>query len=611
MITLGLVLETGIVVTTAQIITTAAALIIAEFLLENPNANLNTVSQDGDITFTFSKFEGQVTLISDARGYSFTIEESYSGEIEYGQYQIARGYNSEFVSETELMDEIRFNVTSEFEYTSSLTSPPGFSLTTAILENYDTGETIELDLTNGGNLEGGGMVTLQATVERTIDPTPAQINDGLKDIKGTLDGVSTKINNIETNVTSITEVTQIIEADLGEVTGLISGLYPHISSNHAQTQAHISSEVGQVLTLSTGISATLDVLSASESDRFTTLTGLIENIAVEPPEVDLSEVISRLEALFQQGVEHGTDIRYGVTLDEQILTDLTALITEIGELETPEIDMSSIQQRLEQIFQQGSATQDDLRLAAGVISDIFDLSTQIMEEAEKIKQDTEKCSQEDEEEDDNCCEEVREILERLKASQTATYGWYENCETDQVSAIEVGGAAFSGILNAVVEVLNKLNEVNRNLCGIEAIASLPEGWNLRPENKRPQLIVQLATVVEGKIGRADRQITIPHYSGGRQVPPISYTSGNHYGMLVLKDNSKVRVYAASQGQAEGICNQIKGMISGTYSQGSYVVTGTIQGDIQRHELVAMGAVFYGADHEPGKSPEWVVRNPRD
>ncbi len=181
-----------------------------------------------------------------------------------------------------------------------------------------------------------------------------------------------------------------------------------------------------------------------------------------------------------------------------------------------------------------------------------------------------------------------------------------DCEDKKPQTVEWTGSAFSSANAGIAELGERLDVINRKICDLDVVAAVPEGWNLRPENGRPQLIVKLAGGNPNHPGSADRQLTIPHYAGPRKVPPISYTSGRFYGILVLSDNSKVRVYANSQRAAESVCNQVRVFIDGSMLQNSFIVTGEVKQNIKSASLRAKKATFYGRNHEPGKAPVWVA-----
>ena len=143
-----------------------------------------------------------------------------------------------------------------------------------------------------------------------------------------------------------------------------------------------------------------------------------------------------------------------------------------------------------------------------------------------------------------------------------------------------------------------------------AIALIPEHWQVRIGADRPQLVVAYAEVVDGKAGRGRWPVTVPHYRHGPSVTPNfpSYTKGNFWARLILRDNSRILINAVSVAEAKRIVNSLKGFVSpGMIDPDQKIVTG------ERPAASAVGvrrvapvfaAYFAKGQQEP---PEWHLR----
>lgn len=106
----------------------------------------------------------------------------------------------------------------------------------------------------------------------------------------------------------------------------------------------------------------------------------------------------------------------------------------------------------------------------------------------------------------------------------------------------------------------------------EAIATVPEWWQLRPEGKRKQAVLLFKEKKpDGTIGNDPYPITIPHFKF--TAPPSSaplgdYRKGQVEGILTLKDNSKLIVHCFDQAEAERVINILKGLIDPTFLDGA-------------------------------------------
>jgi hypothetical protein len=101
----------------------------------------------------------------------------------------------------------------------------------------------------------------------------------------------------------------------------------------------------------------------------------------------------------------------------------------------------------------------------------------------------------------------------------------------------------------------------------DAIASVPEWWQLRAEAQRPQFVVIFAEVLgTGKLTDSRWSLTIPHYNRPKGFKPRipDYNKGNFEGILTLTDNSKIIVNASSEMECKRVINALKILVDAKY-----------------------------------------------
>lgn len=144
---------------------------------------------------------------------------------------------------------------------------------------------------------------------------------------------------------------------------------------------------------------------------------------------------------------------------------------------------------------------------------------------------------------------------------------------------------------------------------IQAIAAVPEWWQVRSEAKRPQLVVLYGEKkTSGKIGKAVYPITLPHYEGTKssKSPLPAYRKGQHEGILTLSDNSKVIVNAYSEAEAKKVLQAAKQAIKTHYLKGSHIKIGIRKGvELKTIEVVPVKAKYFPTGLQ-NLSPKWIA-----
>jgi hypothetical protein len=124
----------------------------------------------------------------------------------------------------------------------------------------------------------------------------------------------------------------------------------------------------------------------------------------------------------------------------------------------------------------------------------------------------------------------------------------------------------------------QISNVLAQKCGeqIPAIAAIPDSWQLKAEAQRPQLaIVYLEKKSDGTLGKTPYSVHIPHFNESKKdtlkkgtFPDI--LKGNHYGILTLKDNSKITVNCKTQAECERVLDILKTFVLPDYLKCSII-----------------------------------------
>jgi hypothetical protein len=131
--------------------------------------------------------------------------------------------------------------------------------------------------------------------------------------------------------------------------------------------------------------------------------------------------------------------------------------------------------------------------------------------------------------------------------------------------------------------------------------SQPESWLTKPGSFIPQLVVILRSLEKKRSG--NYTLTIPHFTGSKNIKIPNYKKGNHTVTLVLRDASKIIVNAASEGEAKNLINRCtqyvrKELITRDFRH-------TERTGIDTHTLQAIRADFYPVG-QGNSEPQWKI-----
>jgi hypothetical protein len=144
---------------------------------------------------------------------------------------------------------------------------------------------------------------------------------------------------------------------------------------------------------------------------------------------------------------------------------------------------------------------------------------------------------------------------------------------------------------------------------IDAVASVPDWWQVRIEGKRPQLVIHFAEKrMDGKLGSAMYVVTIPHPSPIKPLysPISSFTKGNIEGILTLNDNSKLIVNGLNELEVGRVIEEAILTIDPKRLLGSFSKVGTRRGQALKQIKVYPRYCRYFSTGYRNMKPDWTV-----
>ncbi len=133
-------------------------------------------------------------------------------------------------------------------------------------------------------------------------------------------------------------------------------------------------------------------------------------------------------------------------------------------------------------------------------------------------------------------------------------------------------------LGYVGELFERIANTEGESCNQQdAIASVPEWWQIRPEAHRPQMIyIYRVKNANGTWQSGGYSLTIPHpkqTTAATVVALPAYRKGNYQSILTLSDNSKVIVNGKDTAACEAMIQAAKAQITDSYLVGSSIKSG--------------------------------------
>jgi hypothetical protein len=185
-----------------------------------------------------------------------------------------------------------------------------------------------------------------------------------------------------------------------------------------------------------------------------------------------------------------------------------------------------------------------------------------------------------------CCNKKQEMqLTTITVPQFIKCG--ENGDPPTISAVTI--QVPKGQESATKLQFAQNTQIMVNQCKeCDAVATVPEWWQKRPEYDRPQIIYVFRERREdGSIGSSSYPLTIPHPSKStiNSPPKIQdYEKGNTEGILTLKDNSKIILHCKDHQTAQQLIDEILPLIAEEYREGYSFKIGSRGGSTKFSEI---------------------------
>lgn len=144
------------------------------------------------------------------------------------------------------------------------------------------------------------------------------------------------------------------------------------------------------------------------------------------------------------------------------------------------------------------------------------------------------------------------------------------------------------------------------------VASLPDGWLIRPEYHRSQVIYQFAEIDDSGniIGAPKYKITVPHHIADQPTTPLpNYQRGNWETIYVLNDNSKVTIHSLDADNGNAMLAAIKLRINPTYMTNAYLSKSSLvdtANEIAQITVKNRMAKYYSTGTK-SELPDWIKK----
>ena len=140
-----------------------------------------------------------------------------------------------------------------------------------------------------------------------------------------------------------------------------------------------------------------------------------------------------------------------------------------------------------------------------------------------------------------------------------------------------------------------------------AIAILPEHHQIRTGSNIPQAsILWRGLKADGSFTNDFRASTIPHYNKDKKPVLQNHTKGSHYARIILKDNSRIVVYAESQSTAERVAREQLKYVDASFIPSPIKVSlGERKGEELAKITVKAVRVSYFSKGLKDTQPDWV------
>lgn len=163
--------------------------------------------------------------------------------------------------------------------------------------------------------------------------------------------------------------------------------------------------------------------------------------------------------------------------------------------------------------------------------------------------------------------------------------------------------------SAIVAAFDRLYEIESAKCDpCDCHAAIPESWQLRIDQRPPQLVIQYAEVkADGKFGPPNYSLSVPFYryteeQTNKALFP-AYKKGSRSGILVLSNNSKIVVNAHSEIQASIVIEALRKLVKPERLEGAILSNLSRKGQkLKEIQVVPKIAKYFDGENE---KPLWI------
>ena len=120
---------------------------------------------------------------------------------------------------------------------------------------------------------------------------------------------------------------------------------------------------------------------------------------------------------------------------------------------------------------------------------------------------------------------------------------------DAAKTIKYSDKGLTAINSGLLAIADKLTSLHEALCEpCDAIATIPEGWQLKKEQLTPQLAI-IFRPEDSQVRSGNYPLYIPHYNGNPKPKITGYKKGDYWARWILSDNSQIHVNASSKAES--------------------------------------------------------------
>lgn len=167
----------------------------------------------------------------------------------------------------------------------------------------------------------------------------------------------------------------------------------------------------------------------------------------------------------------------------------------------------------------------------------------------------------------------------------------------------------AGMAEALRTMLDCHAETLAAQCDIDAVAAVPDWWQVRIGANRPQLVVLYARKFDdGSWDKPKYSISIPHWTKTEEDTTLSnlpeYDKGQKQGMVVFSDNSKLIINAKTEGECNRVIDALLDGIDSSKKEGMVTTITDRKGKELRQIKVYPRVAKYFATGQMNMSPTW-------